>query len=330
MGQSAWYQFTTADRSGNNHRLFIRRWAFCQSRGGSCPKHHIRRNVCLLRWPRKGGPREAAETKREGSHDRNHRLAFFSFKHPLHQPPPDLSSIPCRLSSRSKECSCTRSFPLFTSEAKGCVSDVFLPAVLSDAFQSLRFRFFSLTSCSTLRVGNLINIHIQLIYNKIMKYYIELIKIICILGYVYHILIYRSRKLGSQFGNSRHATKRLSWSIMAACLEGRGIARYIWTRTIGHVDLLQDERRGMTGGRCATRIVYRTHVHARGSSSSNHQLPIRRVDSWKHGSRSKISGSDMALPPSPYMATSRAYTRLLRKWERDRELEKERREKGKQ
>lgn len=150
MGQSAWYQFTTADRSGNNHRLFIRRWAFCQSRGGSCPKHHIRRNVCLLRWPRKGGPREAAETKREGSHDRNHRLAFFSFKHPLHQPPPDLSSIPCRLSSRSKECSCTRSFPLFTSEAKGCVSDVFLPAVLSDAFQSLRFRFFSLTSCSTL------------------------------------------------------------------------------------------------------------------------------------------------------------------------------------
>lgn len=46
--------------------------------------------------------------------------------------------------------------------------------------------------------------------------------------------------------------------------EGRGLARYIWTRTIGHVGLLQGERRGMTGGRRATRIVYRTHVHARG------------------------------------------------------------------
>lgn len=52
------------------------------------------------------GPRETtvAGTERERSHDRNHRLAFFSgFKHPLHQPPPDLSFTPCRLSSRSKE-----------------------------------------------------------------------------------------------------------------------------------------------------------------------------------------------------------------------------------
>lgn len=88
----------------------------------------------------------------------------------------------------------------------------------------------------------------------------------------------------------------------------------------------REARRGMTGGRCATRIVYRTHVRARGSSSSNHQLPIRRVDSWKHGSRSKISGPGIAPPPSPYMATSRAYSRLLRR-ESEIESEKKRGEK---
>lgn len=66
-------------------------------------------------------------------------------------------------------------------------------------------------------------------------------------------------------------------------------------------------------------------ARVRGSSSSNHQLPIRRVDSWKHGSRSKISGPSMAPPPSPYMATSRAYTRLLRK--RDIESKRKRGEK---
>ncbi|XP_018340182.1 PREDICTED: uncharacterized protein LOC108747289 [Trachymyrmex septentrionalis] len=50
------------------------------------------------------GPREVAKTKREGSYDRNHRFAFFSgFKHPLHQPLPDFSFTPCRLSLRHKE-----------------------------------------------------------------------------------------------------------------------------------------------------------------------------------------------------------------------------------
>jgi len=50
------------------------------------------------------GLREAAKTKREGSYDRNHRFAFFNgFKHPLHQPLPDFSFTPCRLSLRHKE-----------------------------------------------------------------------------------------------------------------------------------------------------------------------------------------------------------------------------------
>lgn len=48
--------------------------------------------------------------------------------------------------------------------------------------------------------------------------------------------------------------------------------------------------------------LYRTHIHAYVraglgvTNSSNHQLPIRRVDSWKHGSRSKISGPGMGTP----------------------------------
>lgn len=59
--------------------VFIRRWAFCQLRGGSCPKHHIRRNVCLLRWPRKGGSRGTAK----GSGDRDETRGK-----PRQEPPP--------------------------------------------------------------------------------------------------------------------------------------------------------------------------------------------------------------------------------------------------
>lgn len=126
-------------------------------------------------------------------------------------------------------------------------------------------------------------------------------------------------------------TRRLSWSIVATCLEGRGIVRYIWTKTIEHVGLLRDERSEKGDDRWTLRDQRDTHcipdprARERGSSSSNHQLPIRRGDSWKHGSRSKISGPSMAPPPRPYMATSRAYTRLL--WKRDIENERKRGEK---
>lgn len=47
--------------------------------------------------------------------------------------------LPATSVRASKERSCTHSFPLSTSETKGCVSDAFLSAVLSDVSQSLRF-----------------------------------------------------------------------------------------------------------------------------------------------------------------------------------------------
>lgn len=309
MGQSARYQFTTADRGGNNHRLFIR-WAFCQSRGGSCPKHHIRRNVCFLRWPRKGRSREAAETKREGSHGRNHRLAFFSFKHPLHQPPPDLSFTPCRLSSRPMERSCTRSFPPFHVGSERMrfylrfslfkVSAPF-PVLLVDTV------FYSV-GCT---IGSLINISIQ--YNKIIKYYIKLIKIYID---IYHFNLYGQEIL--KFNSFLHDMRRKDFLDQLQQRVSEERAREI------HLD--QDDRTRRPSPRREKGDDRWTLRHAlytgptctrkASNSSSNHQLPIRRLDSWKHGSQSKISGSDMAPPPSPYMATSRAYTRLLRKRER--------------
>lgn len=82
----------------------------------------------------------------------------------------------------------------------------------------------------------------------------------------------------------------------------------------------RNERRGMTGGRCATRIVRRTHVHAR-------EAAARRITSCRFAESTpgstgvdlKLAVPDMAPPPSPYMATLRAYTRLLRRRERYRE-----------
>lgn len=51
-------------------------------------------------------------------------------------------------------------------------------------------------------------------------------------------------------------------------------------------------RRGMTDRWTLRHALYPSDPRARGDGGdpSNHQLPIRRVDSWKHGSRSKISG----------------------------------------
>ncbi|KYQ52140.1 hypothetical protein ALC60_08755 [Trachymyrmex zeteki] len=80
----------------------------------------------------------------------------------------------------------------------------------------------------------------------------------------------------------------------------RGIARYIWTKTIGHVGLLRDERSEKGDDRWTLRDQRATGIV-------------------------KISGPSMAPPPSPYMATSRAYTRLLRK--RDIESKRKRGEK---
>ncbi|XP_011638226.1 uncharacterized protein LOC105427931 [Pogonomyrmex barbatus] len=81
----------------------------------------------------------AAGTKSEGSHDRNHRLAFFSgFKHPLHQPPPDLSSLPPAASARAQRNSRVRAFisPFYIGSERMRLG--FLPAVFSDTSQSLR------------------------------------------------------------------------------------------------------------------------------------------------------------------------------------------------
>lgn len=100
------YQFM-ANHGNNNHRrchLFIR--SFLTVLEQLCPKHHIRWDTSYMawcsRWPRKGGPEEpwsggsgGNEMKQERSRNRNYRLAFFgSFKHPLHQPLPDLLSLP--------------------------------------------------------------------------------------------------------------------------------------------------------------------------------------------------------------------------------------------
>lgn len=162
MGQSAWYQFTTADRGSNNHRYLYGVGLFV-SCGVVLVLNITSAEMCASYADRekedREGPREAAvaETKREGSHDRNHRLAFFSFKHPLHQPPPDLSFTPCRLSSRSKE----RSWYTFISPFHvgsermhlGCVSirgfffltlfkvSAPFPVLLADSCSTLRTAF---------------------------------------------------------------------------------------------------------------------------------------------------------------------------------------------
>lgn len=60
---------------------------------GLCPKHHIRRGASSADHvlPRSWLTDEGNVTgKTEKEHERNHRLTFSSFKHPLHQPPPDL------------------------------------------------------------------------------------------------------------------------------------------------------------------------------------------------------------------------------------------------
>lgn len=60
---------------------------------GPCPKHHIRRGAssvdCVLPRSRPTDEGNAAG-KTEKERERNHRFTFSSFKHPLHQPPPDL------------------------------------------------------------------------------------------------------------------------------------------------------------------------------------------------------------------------------------------------
>lgn len=86
--------------------------------------------------------------RREESHNRNHRPAFLgSFKHPLHQPLPDLSAYPLPPQLALKG-TLARSFPLSTLETKGCVGCVFTrgPLSMSEVFSKspLRFRFFPL------------------------------------------------------------------------------------------------------------------------------------------------------------------------------------------
>lgn len=171
------YQFTTANRSGSNHRLFIRCWAFCQSRGGSCPKHHIRRNVCFLRWPRKGGSRGTA---RGGEDEARGKLR--------QEPPPrflqwlQTSAAPAATRffvyplppqfAPQRNARTRVHFP-FSSEAKGCVS---IRGSRRFSKPSLRFRFFydvvfSFTDCT---VGNskLIYIDINIVQLKNMYRYL--------------------------------------------------------------------------------------------------------------------------------------------------------------
>lgn len=140
---------------------------FLSVAGWLCPKHHIRRNVCFFLADRgkedregPGGTAAAAAAAAATTTKRSEReattgttaSAFFSgFKHPLHQPPPDLPFTPCRLISRSKRR--TRSFPPSTSKTKGCVGCVFTRGSFSGV-SSRSFRLLSLTSHSILRVFN--------------------------------------------------------------------------------------------------------------------------------------------------------------------------------
>lgn len=74
--------------TGTNHYLYGKTFL-----SGLCPKHHIRRGASSADHvlPRSWLTDEGNVTgKTEKEHERNHRLTFSSFKHPLHQPPPDL------------------------------------------------------------------------------------------------------------------------------------------------------------------------------------------------------------------------------------------------
>jgi len=88
----------------------------------------------------------------------------------------------------------------------------------------------------------------------------------------------------------------------------------------------REKREGAwTGGRCATRIVHWTHVRAR-EAAARRITSCRFAESTPGSTGSKISDPGMAPPPSPYMATSRAYSATSKK--REREWEKEREKKG--
>jgi len=155
------YQFTTANRSGSNHRLFIRCWAFCQSRGGSYPKHHIRRNVCLLRWPRKGGSRGIArggEDEARGKLRQEPPLRFLQWLQTSATPAATrffVYPLPSQFAPQRNVRACVH-FPFPRQKRKDASRDAFLSDAVLDVSQSFRFiSGSSVISCSLLRVPQL-------------------------------------------------------------------------------------------------------------------------------------------------------------------------------
>jgi len=139
VGQNARYRFMTAMATTTTYLYDV---GLFVSRGVVLILNITSAEMCASYADRekeaREGPREATETKREGSHDRNHRLAFSADSNIRCTSRHQISRLPPVASVRAlKKRSYTRSFPLFMSEAKGCVSHVSL-AVFSDASQSLR------------------------------------------------------------------------------------------------------------------------------------------------------------------------------------------------